>query len=89
MHILVTRRRMIKEFAKQIANLQKRADKYFYVDKNQDMSSYMLDRVIPIKHMCEDLHIVSQVYKEAYKIYDFRNSGKKDFVPNLELLKNS
>ena len=27
------------------------------------------------------------IIKEAYKIYDFRNSGKKDFVPDIELIK--
>ena len=32
-------------------------------------------------------NILSQVYEEAYKIYDFRNSGKKDFVPDIELIK--
>lgn len=89
MFILTTRKRMVKEFAKQIANLQKRADKYFYINHDQEMSSYMLDRVIPIRDMCIGLGIVNQVYKEAYKIYDFRSSGKRDFEPNLELLKNS
>jgi hypothetical protein len=86
-NIIITRKRIVKEFANRIANLQKKADKWFYVSKNQEMSSYILDRVIPIKEMCEDLGIVKQVYEEAYKIYDFRNSGKSDFKPDLDKLK--
>jgi hypothetical protein len=52
------------------------------------MSSYTLDKVIPLRDMCRDLGIEKQVYEEAYKIYDFRNSGKDDYEPDLELLKN-
>ena len=28
-----------------------------------------------------------QINDNTYKIYDFRNSGKKDFVPDIELIK--
>lgn len=87
MEFITTRKRMIKEFANKIAHLQMIADRWFYVSKNQEMSSYMLDRVIPLKEMCEKLGIVKQVYDEAYKIYDFRNSGKSEFNPDLEFLK--
>jgi hypothetical protein len=29
--------------------------------------------------MCQTLGIAEQVYEEAYKIYDFRNSGKEGY----------
>lgn len=80
---------IVKTFAKELARLQKRADKYYYIDNDQDMSSYILDRVIPLRDLTHKFGITNKVYTEAYKIYDFRNSGKKDYSPNLEDLKNS
>ena len=53
----------------------------------QDMSSSKLDLVTEVRAIAMRLDILSQVYEEAYKIYDFRNSGKKDFVPDIELIK--
>jgi hypothetical protein len=88
MKFFITRKRLIKEFARQIAILQKKADKWYYIHSDQSMSSYTLDKVIPLRDMCRDLGIEKQVYEEAYKIYDFRNSGKDDYEPDLELLKN-
>ena len=88
---------MVKEFAKQIAEIQRSADKEYYKphlnnykpeEGKNEHAAWILDQVNPLKRMCQHLGIVNEVYKEAYKIYDFRNSGKKDFVPNLELLKN-
>jgi hypothetical protein len=81
MFILTTRKRIIKEFAKQIANLQKRADEVYYKDNppkenENDHASWLLDQVIPLQKMCRELGISNKVYEEAYKIYDFRNSGK-------------
>ena len=34
-----------------------------------------------------DIAKAIDVYDEAYKIYDFRNSGKKDYSPNVALIK--
>lgn len=85
MKFIVTRRRMIKEFAKQIASLQKRADEVYYRDNppkenENDHASWLLDQVIPLQKMCKGLGIERQVYQEAYKIYDFRNSGKDGYT---------
>ena len=85
MKFLVTRKTIIKEFAKQIADLQQRADKEYYkphlknykpVEGKNDHASWILDQVNPLKRMCQHLGIVTKVYEEAYKIYDFHNSGK-------------
>jgi predicted MPP superfamily phosphohydrolase len=84
---LTRKKTIIKVFAKELARLQKRADKYYYIDNDQDMSSYMLDRVIPLKDLTNKLGITNKVYDEAYKIYDFRNSGEKDYSPDLEELR--
>lgn len=86
---LVTRKRIISEFAKDIAHKQKRADYYYYVNNDQEMSSFMLDGV---HHMCDlmrNLCIMDEVYNKAYEYYNFRNSGKKGFIPDMELLKKS
>lgn len=85
MRFIVTRKRMIMEFATKIARLQKQADENYYRDKKlknyeSNHSSWLLDQVVPLKQMCQKLGISDQVYKEAYKIYDFRNSGKDGYT---------
>lgn len=35
----------------------------------------------------EDNAAMKAIYEKAYKIYDFRNSGKKGFVPDVDLIK--
>lgn len=72
-----------------MAYLQIRADWWYYIysgEDNQKMSSLMLENVTELRCICIELDILKEVYDEAYKIYDFRNSGKKDHVPNLELI---
>lgn len=71
---------IIKVFAEELARLQKQADKYYYEEKDKSMSDFLLVQVIPIKKLAIKLNICKEVYNEAYKIYDFRNSGKTGFI---------
>ena len=98
MRLFITKKKLIKTLAEEIAYLQIKADWWYYcfpsdvVDKEsnitkQDMSSSELDLVTEVRAIAMRFDILSQVYEEAYKIYDFRNSGKKDFVPDIELIK--
>ena len=96
MRLFITKKKLIKKLAEELAYLQIRADWWYYcfpsekVDENttkQDMSSMELDGVTELRCICNILGILKEVYDEAYKIYDFRNSGKKDFAPNVELIK--
>lgn len=98
MRFFITKKKLIKKLAEELAYLQIRADWWYYcfpseiVDEDsnttkQDMSSHELDGVTELRAIAKELGILSEVYKEAYKIYDFRNSGKKDFVPNIELIR--
>ena len=98
MRLFITKKKLIKTLAEEIAYLQIRADWWYYcfsndmVDKEnnitkQDMSSSELDLVTEVRAIAMRFDILPQVYEEAYKIYDFRNSGKKDFVPDIELIK--
>lgn len=92
MRLFITKKKLIKKFAEELAYLQIRADWWYYVsqvkeEEKQNMSSMELDAVTELRCICHDLGIIKEVYGEAYKIYDFRNSGKKDFVPNVELIK--
>lgn len=80
MKFLMTRKQLIKELAFSIADTQKRADEWYYERKDQGHSSWLLDQVIPLKDFATRLNICSQVYDEAYKIYDFRNSGRDGYV---------
>ena len=96
MKFFITKKKLIKTLAEELAYLQIRADWWYYcypnekVDENitkQDMSSSELELVIEVRAIAKRLNILPQVYEEAYKIYDFRNSGKKEFKPDLELIK--
>lgn len=51
------------------------------------MASSQLDLVTEVRAIAVRFDILPEVYKEAYKIYDFRNSGEKDFVPDIELIR--
>lgn len=92
MKFFITKRKLVNEFAKELAYLQIRADWWYYASKiedeeRQNMSSKMLDDVTELRCICSKLGIMKEVYAKAYKIYDFRNSGKKDFQPDIELIK--
>jgi hypothetical protein len=98
MRFFITKKKLIKKLAEELAYLQIRADWWYYcfpsesADKEnnitkQDMSSSQLDLVTEVKAIAMELGVCTEVYEEAYKIYDFRNSGKKDFVPDIELIR--
>jgi hypothetical protein len=89
MNILVRRKTIIKEFAKQIADIQKKADMEYYkphlknykpTANENDHADWILNQIHPLKKMCQYLGIIKEVYEEAYKIYDFRNSGKRGYT---------
>jgi hypothetical protein len=82
----ISKKKIIKLFAEELAEKQKDADYWYYIKNNQEMSSFMLEKVDELKTLLIKFDVCNEVYNEAYKIYDFRNSGKKDFVPDLELL---
>lgn len=87
----IYKKELISEFAKELARLQKKADKYYYIFKDKEMSDYLLNCADEIKAFSQRLGICNEVYKKAYKIYDFRNSGKKDYIlseKQIEELKN-
>lgn len=95
MKLFITKKKLVKKFAEELAYLQIRADWWYYcfphekVDENttkQDMSSNMLEAVTEVRCICHELGILKEVYEEAYKIYDFKNSGKKGFVSDVELI---
>lgn len=103
MGLFITTEKLIKTLAEELAYLQISADWWYYCfndGKNPDkvineytgttarnMSSSKLDSVNEVRVIASELGILSKVYEEAYNIYDFRNSGKKDFVPDIELIK--
>ena len=84
--ILITRKRIIREFAEEMARLQKRADKYYYINKDPKMSDFILNYASEIKDFSKRLGICNEMYQEAYKIYDFTRSGNKDYTPSKEVL---
>ena len=92
MKVFITKKKLVNEFAKELAYLQIRADWWHYASRaedkySQNMSSKMLDDVAELRCICSNLGIMKAVYEKAYKIYDFRNSGKKGFVPDVNFIK--
>ena len=88
---LIERKELISKFAKEMARLQKKADKYYYIDNNKEMADYVLIYATELKDFASKLGICEEMYQEAYKIYDFRNSEREEYVPSkeqLEELKN-
>lgn len=87
----IEKKELISKFAKEMARLQKKADKYYYIENDKNMSDYILIYAAELKEFANKLGICEEMYQEAYKIYDFRNSGKKEYVPiqeQLEELRN-
>ena len=66
--------------AEEIAELQRSADKAYYERSDQSQSDYLLVQVDELKSLANKLGISKKVYEEAYKIYDFRNSGKVGYT---------
>ena len=97
MMLFITKKKLVKTLAEEIAYLQINADWWYYCHKNdiidkdnnikkQDMSSRQLDLITEVRSIAVIFGVLTEVYEEAYKIYDFRNSGKKDFVPDTKLI---
>lgn len=96
--MFIGKKKLINILAEELAYLQIRADWWFYtwehefVDKEnnitkQDMSDSELQLVTEVRNIAARFSILPEVYNEAYKIYDFRNSGSSDFIPDVELIK--
>lgn len=83
----IEKKELIEKFAKEMARLQKKADQYYYIDNNKEMADYVLIYSTELKEFASKLGICEEMYQEAYKIYDFRNSGKQEFTPSQEQLK--
>ena len=82
----IEKKELISKFAKEMARLQKKADKYYYIEGNKEMSEYVLIYAVELKNFASKLGICEEMYDEAYTIYDFRNSGKKHYMPSKEQL---
>lgn len=82
----IEKKELIQKFAKEMARLQKKADKYYYIDNNKNMADYVLIYATELKGFASKLGICEEMYQEAYKIYDFRNSGKKEYKLSQEQL---
>jgi len=77
---IILRKTIIKYFAEELANLQKSADTWYYIKHDQNQSSYVLDVATGIIRLARKMGILNEIYEEAYKIYDFRNSGKTGYT---------
>jgi len=83
---IIDKEELAEKFAKEMARLQKKADKYCYVDKNKEMTDYVMAKIDELKEFSSKLGICEEMYKEAYTIYDFRKAGRKDYMTEERLL---
>lgn len=74
------RKTVIEFFAQEIAELNRKADVAFYINHDQEHSSFLCDAVWHIKNLAINMGICKEVYDRAYEIYDFRNSGKSGYT---------
>lgn len=82
----IERDELINKFAKELARLQKKADKYFYIDNDTEMADFELSYATEVKELASKLGICNEMYEKAYKIYDFRKSGKTGYKPTEQQL---
>ena len=92
MRFIFTRKKLINELAEEMAYLQIRADWWSYVSKlgeetKVQMVTNALDEYDEVRKICYKLGILKKTYYEALKIYDFRESCKKGYKPNIDLIK--
>lgn len=82
----IDKKELVQKFAKEMARLQKKADRYYYIDNNKEGADYILNQASYLKDFALKLGICKEMYKDAYLIYDFRKSGRKDYKPTEEQL---
>ena len=78
--------KLISILSKELAYLQWSADYWYYINHDQEMSSYELDKITELKNIANDLKILDEVWDSALEIYDFTNSGKRSFKPNIKYI---
>lgn len=81
----IDKKELIQELGKEMARLQKKADKYYYVDNNKKMADYVLTYATELKEFASKLGICEEMYQEAYKLYDFRNAGCNGYMTQKQL----
>ena len=80
----IERKELIQKFAKEMVRLQKKADKYYYINNDIGMADFVLNYATEVKELASKLGICEEMYQEAYKIYDFRRSGSKNCILSTE-----
>lgn len=81
----IEKKELISKFAKEMARLQKKADRYYYVENNKEMTNHVLIYAVELKGFASKLGICEEMYQEAYKIYDFRNTGLNGYMTQKRL----
>lgn len=71
---------VIEHFAQEVARIQRMADVAFYINSDQDYSSWLCDQAYALKSLAEKMGIWNMVHARAVEIYDFRNSGKQGYT---------
>jgi len=77
---IVTKKAVIEHLAFELARIQKRADESYYIDGNQEHSSWLIDNLGGLVNVARHMRILNEVYERAYEYYDFRNSGRPGYT---------
>ena len=87
--MILTKRKLVKKFAFELAYLQMKSDEWLYLNHNQNLSDYYLRAVSELRAVIVLLNLpIKKIYEEAKKIYDFTNSGKNGYEPDPQKIKN-
>lgn len=80
------RDKVIDTFAEELAYLQVSADYWYYILHDNDMSDHELNYVTELRNNAYRLNILDEVYDRALQIYDFSQSGKEGFNPDIDTI---
>lgn len=86
MYSVVKIETLISKLSYELAYLQCRADWWYYYQGDQDMSSFMLDKVNELDDIANQFGVLDEVYQGALRIYDFSKSGKEGYIPNIDFI---
>lgn len=83
---VINKSKLTEQCAYEMAARQNEADWWYYVLHDQEMSSYILDTLVTFHDLINRLGIFDNVYRRALEIYDFSQSGRDGYVPDLDII---
>lgn len=85
---VLNKSKLIDQFAYELAVRQNEADWWYYILHDQEMSSFVLDGLQTFNDIANRFGIYDEMYHQALQIYDFSQSGKDGYNPDLDMIED-